>query len=56
MVPGVLVHSHAPFVWGKDPHNAVHNAVVLEECAKIAAGCDEINPETEPMDQTAGSP
>lgn len=52
MVPGVLVHSHAPFVWGKDPHNAVHNAVVLEECAKIAARMQQINPETEPMDQT----
>lgn len=52
MVPGVLVHSHAPFVWGKDPHNAVHNAVVLEECAKIAARMQQINPQTEPMDQT----
>lgn len=52
MVPGVLVHSHAPFVWGKDPLNAVHNAVVLEECAKIAARMQQINPETEPMDQT----
>lgn len=52
MVPGVLVHSHAPFVWGKDPHNAVHNAVVLEECAKMAARMQQINPETEPMDQT----
>lgn len=52
MVPGVLVHSHAPFVWGKDAHNAVHNAVVLEECAKIAARMQQINPETEPMDQT----
>lgn len=51
MVPGVLVHSHAPFVWGKDAHNAVHNAVVLEECAKIAARMQQINPETEPMDQ-----
>ncbi|WP_433938959.1 L-ribulose-5-phosphate 4-epimerase [Paenibacillus lautus] len=52
MVPGVLVHSHAPFVWGKDAHNAVHNAVVLEECAKIAARMQQINHETEPMDQT----
>ncbi|MDH6674043.1 L-ribulose-5-phosphate 4-epimerase [Paenibacillus sp. LBL] len=50
-VPGVLVHSHAPFVWGKDAHNAVHNAVVLEECAKIAARMQQINPAIEPMDQ-----
>jgi len=32
-VPGVLVNSHGPFVWGTDPFNAVHNAVVMEEVA-----------------------
>ena len=32
-VPGVLVYSHGPFVWGTDPMNAVHNAVVMEEVA-----------------------
>lgn len=51
-VPGVLVHSHAPFVWGKDAHNAVHNAVVLEEVAKIASRMLLIRPDTPPMDQT----
>jgi L-ribulose-5-phosphate 4-epimerase len=35
-VPGVLVFSHAPFSWGKDPDEAVHNAVVMEEVAKMA--------------------
>ena len=50
-VPGVLVHAHAPFVWGKDAHNAVHNAVVLEECAKIGARMLQLNPNVEPMDQ-----
>ena len=35
-VPGVLVRSHGPFTWGKDAHNAVHNAVVLEEVAFMA--------------------
>lgn len=35
-VPAVLVHSHGPFAWGTDPHNAVHNAVVLEEVAFMA--------------------
>jgi len=34
-VPGVLVNNHAPFSWGTDPHDAVHNAVVLEEVAKM---------------------
>ena len=32
-IPAALVHSHGPFAWGTDPFNAVHNAVVLEECA-----------------------
>ncbi len=35
-IPAVLVHSHGPFTWGTDPHNAVHNAVVLEEVAFMA--------------------
>jgi len=35
-VPGVLVNGHAPFSWGEDPKMAVHNAVVLEEVAKMA--------------------
>ncbi|MDE7211811.1 MAG: L-ribulose-5-phosphate 4-epimerase [Lachnospiraceae bacterium] len=35
-VPAVLVHSHGPFTWGTDPHNAVHNAVVLEEVSFMA--------------------
>lgn len=34
-IPGVLVASHGPFSWGKDPKNAVHNAVVLEEVSKM---------------------
>ncbi|NLY89610.1 MAG: L-ribulose-5-phosphate 4-epimerase [Firmicutes bacterium] len=34
--PGVLVASHAPFTWGKDPEEAVENSLVLEEIAKIA--------------------
>ena len=35
-VPAVLVQSHGPFTWGTDPHNAVHNSVVLEELAFMA--------------------
>ena len=34
--PGVLVRNHGPFAWGTDCFNAVHNAVVLEEVAKMA--------------------
>ncbi|MDK2798911.1 MAG: L-ribulose-5-phosphate 4-epimerase [Clostridiales bacterium] len=32
-VPGVLVNNHGPFSWGKDVHEAVHNAVVMEQVA-----------------------
>lgn len=35
-VPGVLVNNHGPFAWGTDAINAVHNAVVMEEVAKMA--------------------
>jgi L-ribulose-5-phosphate 4-epimerase len=35
-VPAVLVNSHGPFVWAETPSMAVHNAVVLEEVAKMA--------------------
>lgn len=35
-VPSCLVYSHGPFSWGKDPSNAVYNAVVLEEVAYMA--------------------
>ena len=50
-IPGVLVRSHAPFAWGRDVHEAVHNAVVLEEVAKIALHTILINPAVGPMDQ-----
>lgn len=42
--PGVLVNNHGPFSWGKDPHNAVHNAVVLEQVAKMASISFAVNP------------
>ncbi|GLX66692.1 L-ribulose-5-phosphate 4-epimerase [Paenibacillus glycanilyticus] len=51
MIPSVLVNSHAPFNWGKDPHEAVHNAVVLEEVAKMALRAYQLNPDIQPMDQ-----
>ena len=50
MVPGVLVNNHAPFSWGKNADDAVHNAVVLEEVAKMAFRSFVLNPETK-MDQ-----
>lgn len=43
-VPGVLVKNHGPFSWGKDPHDAVHNAVVMEQTAKMAFISHTLNP------------
>ena len=51
MMPGVIVRSHAPFNWGKDPHDAVHNAVVLEEVAKIAFHTLQLQSDIGAMDQ-----
>ncbi|HCG9711012.1 TPA: L-ribulose-5-phosphate 4-epimerase [Vibrio parahaemolyticus] len=51
-IPGILVREHAPFTWGTDPHNAVHNAVVVEEVAKMAFHTLTINPSTLPIPQT----
>ncbi len=50
-IPAVLVHSHGPFAWGTDAENAVHNAVVLEECAFMALHARMLNPELPPMQQ-----
>ena len=46
--PGVLCKNHGPFTWGKDAAEAVHNAVVLEEVAKMAAKTELINPKVLP--------
>ena len=43
-IPGVLVYSHGPFTWGKDAHEAVHNAVVLEEIAFMDWHAMALNP------------
>ncbi len=43
-VPGVLVASHGPFTWGKDPDEAVHNSVVLEQIAQTAYATRTLNP------------
>ena len=50
-VPAVLCKNHGPFTWGKDAHEAVHNAVVLEEVAKMAYRAETINPRIQPAPQ-----
>lgn len=50
-MPAVLCKNHGPFTWGKDAHEAVHNAVVLEEVAKMAARTEMIHPDVLPAPQ-----
>lgn len=50
-VPAVLCKNHGPFTWGKDAKDAVHNAVVLEEVAKMAYRAEVINPRVDPAPQ-----
>ncbi len=50
-VPACLCKNHGPFAWGKDCFDAVHNAVVLEEVAKMAMRTELINPDVKPAPQ-----
>ncbi|MCR5716442.1 MAG: L-ribulose-5-phosphate 4-epimerase [Lachnospiraceae bacterium] len=50
-VPAVLCKNHGVFTWGKDGHEAVHNAVVVEEVAKMAFRTELINPQVAPAPQ-----
>ena len=50
-VPGILCANHGPFTWGKDAAEAVHNAVVLEEVAKMAYQTEHLNPGGKPAPQ-----
>lgn len=48
--PGIVVYQHGPFSWGKDAVDAVHNAVVMEEVAKMAWIACGINPRLRHID------
>lgn len=51
-MPAVLVANHGPFTWGKDAHDAVKNAVVLEECAQMALGTLTLSPNQSAIKQS----
>ena len=51
-MPGVLVHSHGPFAWGKNAEDAVHNAIVLEEIAYMGIFCRQLAPQLPDMQQS----
>jgi L-ribulose-5-phosphate 4-epimerase len=48
-IPGILVSEHAPFAWGKSADEAVHNAVVLEEVARMALFTVMLSPNRPPV-------
>lgn len=50
-VPGILLHGHAPFTWGKDVKTAVMNSVVLEEVSKMNLFARELNHFAEELPQ-----
>ena len=51
-IPAILCKNHGPFTWGKDAHEAVHNAVVLEEVAKMACRTELMFQQVQSVDQT----
>lgn len=50
-VPGTIISGHAPFSWGKDAFDAVHNAVVLEEISAMAIGTRALNQQIKVQDE-----
>jgi L-ribulose-5-phosphate 4-epimerase len=50
-VPAVLVAGHAPFAWGVNAAAAAHNAVVVEEVARLALETLAINAQASPISQ-----
>jgi L-ribulose-5-phosphate 4-epimerase len=50
-IPGVLVHGHAPFAWGRSAAEAAFHAVTLEEVAAISLETIGVNPNAQPISQ-----
>ncbi|WP_392439565.1 L-ribulose-5-phosphate 4-epimerase [Edwardsiella piscicida] len=50
-IPAALVYAHGPFSWGADAADAVHNAVVLEECAYMGLFAQQLTPGLSRMQQ-----
>jgi L-ribulose-5-phosphate 4-epimerase len=51
-MPACLVAGHAPFTWGRSAAEAAHNAVVLEEVARMAIDTLAVNPRAQPISQS----
>lgn len=50
-IPGILCANHGPFTWGKNAAEAVHNAVVLEEIAKMNLITEILEKRVQPASQ-----
>ncbi len=50
-IPAVLVKNHGTFSFGKSADDAVHNAVVCEQVAKMAYLTEQLNPQVKKADQ-----
>jgi len=50
-MPGIIVFNHGPFTWGKSSKEAVHNAKVLEEVAKMSYRAEKINDSIKAIDE-----
>ena len=50
-IPAIIVKNHGPFTWGKDPENAVYNAVVLDKVAEMAYKTMTLNRSIESVNQ-----
>lgn len=50
-VPAVLVAGHGPFAWGRTPDEAVENAHMLEESARLAWHTLMLSPTLAPLPQ-----
>lgn len=50
-MPGVIISCHGPFTWGKDPFDAVHNAIILEQVCNMAYHTVLLNKDVKPVDQ-----
>ena len=50
-IPGVLLHGHGPFTWGKSAKDAVMNAVVLDEVCKMNLFSRQLNSFSEELPQ-----
>ncbi len=48
--PAVLVAGHAPFVWGRDAADSLHNAIALEAVAQMAIGTRTLHPDALPLE------